>query len=96
MGKLLRYHLKQILGPILDALIAQELQKRGIPTKEEWEKILDRQKKQEEFFRIAGARQKKECITTPVAPSVLVEEQRCSLCRNPHFQGGFCLFHFHQ
>ena len=96
MVKSLKHRLEKIIRTILDGLIEEELQKRGIPTREEWEGIQHRQKMQEALFRVAHVRAQQEQKKIIVPPSILVEEQRCSLCANPHFQGGLCLFHFHQ
>ena len=63
--------------------------------KEEWMKILLSIQKKESFLEQALRREENERIVEP-PPAVYIENDSCVLCTKPHFQGGLCLYHFHQ
>ena len=75
--------------------MTQILQQKKIPSREDWEKVIQSYLIQEKILREHVIKEYAFEQRARVA-HIHVEKNTCSLCNRPHFQGGLCLLHFQQ
>ena len=81
---------------LLDDEVQKVIHRLGIPSKEEWSDALHTYNTQKEQYTDMMNREARSPESNIETVQIKVEDQFCSLCTRPHFQGGLCLLHMYE